>query len=433
MAAGQTHDGQAAEPYFLIGIFRALRDAGFAASVRDYQDAVKLFAQLDRPFEDFVEIDTAGSGGIGDPPSVQLRTRDRHQVAWVLGVLLARSDSERQKIRTVVSRVLPPADFKQTVQLREILDTGSITTGARLEDPLPPRTFRDEEREERARQDARRKRKREKPEEPKKRKNRLTGPTAQKAPKKKTTVPTAEVDREPDVDSGMPVPRPTVESLMDTSSFSYDLASGYTYTWMLNTWRRLFIPRAVPDAHEVDTERTVDEAARVGLIAAPVMRTRRSNAARLLFLADIGQPTFPWQTTRDLLTETFVLEAPRYQSSALAFFKTAPGDRLFTNRALTRFLSAEETIRNHGHIPMLIWGEAGAAQTAPPRQVKRMEAFVQLLDQFTAAPIVWINPMPERYWHGSLMDEVQTVKNLIALEMNPESLIEAMDILRGQF
>ncbi|MEM9477045.1 MAG: hypothetical protein AAGA71_17260 [Pseudomonadota bacterium] len=409
-----------------MGLFKALREAGLKLSTRDYLDALLALSLLDRPFETFDKLaltsdDTANEGGIIG----YSRVRERKEIAWFLCLLFARSEPERRLIQTVVSRILPPAAPIQTLRLHRLITHGAPFSGSSPRDPLPsnPDLDRQAKAEKQKATDERKGAAKEAADTPAKSKN-----EDHAEPEPGTQTANVDLGR----DGNLPLPRLEETSTLGLSPYSFEPATSFTYSWLLNTWRQFYIPQTSPGWGEIDFNRTVELAAQTGRVVAPVFRRKRQNAARLLFLVDLSFATTPWKTVREALLETYDREAWRFESTRRFFFRTAPSPQVYGRRDLGQPIDFEDVLAIAPDIPILIWGEAGAVQKPSRRLATAFEGFVETLAYKAYGPIVWINPAPERNWGGSMMDILADVPNLRAMELGQESLMEAMDHLRGQ-
>ncbi|MDI9404896.1 MAG: hypothetical protein QM516_13585, partial [Limnohabitans sp.] len=228
-----------------------------------------------------------------------------------------------------------------------------------------------------------------------------------------------------------PIPENVASLPLEASNYRFAVQSDLSPIWMTSLWRRLFIPRLAVDPYEIDPLGTVEAAARIGRILVPKMRTRRLNSARLLLLVDAAPAMIPWHPTSDIIVETCQREAERFSHADIAFFATAPGDRVYQTAQLSHPRSLVAIIEEFDSAPIVILGAAGAARPASAREGRQMGNFLTLLRERPPGPLVWINPMPQEFWAGSLMDEILQLPNMRCVELGEDSLLEVIDALRG--
>lgn len=208
------------------------------------------------------------------------------------------------------------------------------------------------------------------------------------------------------------------------------------HPWFRRSGSQLFgdaylSPIDAPGTREIDPTETVRIAARTGRILKPAMRMLRANDAKLLMLVDVGYGMAPWSDFIDNLLES--LENNKKQAGMIttSFFASAPGHKVYGTRDLTKPIDLLHLLREMGHAPVLVFGQAGVLGSPQRHLSTRLDIFFSRVTANDLKPLVWINPMPRARWRAGEMPRILTQPNTTAFELNPESLLRAVDVLRG--
>jgi hypothetical protein len=424
-----------AEHLLLYGIFLKLREAGMPLQIRDYLEglqALSLYGGLD-PFATLsgVRPETSAAAGL-ERLSRQstYRVRVGAELVWLCQVLWARSQDERDIIERVITSEIelpPPKRISELHDLLKALVSDQPPESQTEPAPVVPFEAAEARRKEEGEPDSG-------SEEGEGERGEQTAETRQSATedeeaKEADTIPVTIVDRE-DGDMSMP--------LLGHSEIGNDLTflpiepPIISPLWLVALWRRFFIPVRRRDTMEIDAAATVRAAARSGSIVAPVMKLRRKNTARLLLLIDTGEAMTPWRQFENLLVESLDPRTSRLHAVEIRYFNGVPSQKAFVERNLRKAEPLAEVLKRNGGNPLLVVGEGGVVQArSDPSFRRRMEELLSLADAFENNPLIWVNPMPRRRWPGSLMDLLNDRPNVHAVELNPEALLRAVDLMRG--
>lgn len=424
------HSSEPRQVLMLQGLFRALRDAGLKLSTRDYLDGLKFLQVVDDPFG--LDVMRGAKPTLSRPnpmPSNETeRVRERNLLIWLLSSLWAVDEKERSIIRMVVSREIAQPSAKLSLELHKALVGPAYgKRGSAFEDPLPSTpNEEDEKQREKERQRNARLRKEEiaKAEENKKQKKKKNLKQMQET---EPEVAGAEIDDRGDLE----VPElGSIQKIADTK-FEMKVRPTLSETWLVGLWRRFFIPKLMIDPYEIDAEATVEVAARTGRIIRPKMRKRRENAAKLILLVDVSKAMTPWRSTLDVVIDTFVRESSQFSQAGIAYFRTAPGNLVYLTPLMRRAKPLNDFLAEFGASPIMVIGEAGTARLSELRHHGQIGSFLQMLDAGPPRNVAWINPMPTERWDGIMMQQIFNARRLSVFNLDDESLLEAIDLLRG--
>lgn len=416
MSSGAAH-------LLLYGIFLQLRAAGIPLQVRDYLEglrALRLYGGLD-PFEALADVKPEEAGRARPGKSFAHRVRAGDQLVWLCQVLWARSHEERNIVERVITLEigLPPSRLVR--ELHQLLQApGSAPSDESQTEPVPVVPFEAEEPQPQVEE------------------------AAQPEPEGEQT---AKAEHKPgEVEEGYVIPVTVVEPEAGDMSLPplnhTEPVNDLTFLpyeppiisplWLVSLWRRYFIPVRKRVAMEIDAAATVRRAARTGKLLAPVMKLGRQNIAKLLLLVDTSEAMTPWRRFETVLVESLDPRASRLHTVEIRYFNGAPGGRVFRERNLRKAEPLAEVLKQNNGNPVLILGEAGAARTRnDPSFRMRMEELLSSASANENRPLIWVNPMPHRRWPGSLMDSLRGRPNVHAVELNPEALLRAVDLMRG--
>jgi uncharacterized protein with von Willebrand factor type A (vWA) domain len=140
----------------------------------------------------------------------------------------------------------------------------------------------------------------------------------------------------------------------------------------------------------------------------------------------------PWRPFLQTLAESLALGKLRSQN--LLYFSNVPRKWLFLTPSLDERIHSDEVVRLHGGLPLLIISDAGAARGHySPQRVRDTAEFTRrAAREWQFRPIVWINPMSHRRWTGTSAGALARQSHLSVLALDKQSLIRAMDVLRGE-
>lgn len=194
-------------------------------------------------------------------------------------------------------------------------------------------------------------------------------------------------------------------------------------------WRRYRRGTRGGPRTELDIDATVEERCRRGLLLRPACRPRRSNAARLLILADTSPSMDPWRPFLASLAES--LPFGRLARAETGYFSNLPRRQLYARPDLRDPQPLGDVLRRFNGAGLLIVSDAGSARGYLNR--RRANQTADLLDELlTHCPaIVWLNPMPRARWAGTTAELIAANTRVPMLPLDATHLLRAIDILRG--
>ncbi|WP_374499096.1 hypothetical protein, partial [Zoogloea sp.] len=194
-------------------------------------------------------------------------------------------------------------------------------------------------------------------------------------------------------------------------------------------WRRYRRGTRGGPRTELDIDATVEERCRRGLLLRPACRPRRSNAARLLILADTSPSMDPWRPFLASLAES--LPFGRLARAETGYFSNLPRRQLYARPDLRDPQPLGDVLRRFNGAGLLIVSDAGSARGYLNR--RRATQTADLLDELlTHCPaIVWLNPMPRARWAGTTAEHIAANTRMPMLPLDATHLLRAIDILRG--
>jgi uncharacterized protein len=194
-------------------------------------------------------------------------------------------------------------------------------------------------------------------------------------------------------------------------------------------WRRLRKMTREGRRLQLDVEATVRVRCDKGVLSRPVLRARRRNAARLLVLADASPSMSPWYPFLQVLSASLTLG--QLSAAEVYYFSNFPRQWVFYAATLRERISLEEVSRRNAGAALLIVSDAGSARGhfSPDRVRQTLRFLDRVAKDFR--PIIWINPMPRLRWLGTSAAAVARQSRVITLPLDKETLIRAVDLLRG--
>ena len=365
----------------LYGVFRSLIEHQVPLGVSDYLDAVRAIDLQVR------------TGDIAD-------VANRRRLRRLCEVLWTRSPEEVRLLHRIFDRIEPPP-AEEVAEARTVFESGPQdhrATPGNVREPLAGRSD-------------------------------LNDTGAPGAARTTEDAPRVAVSFEAAAHAGgLPLPRPVLPTSGDAA-------------WVLQTqtvmsaralailWRRYRRMTRVGPRTEFDLDATVASYLRRGVLHEPVLRARRTNAARLLILADASPSMAPWYPFLSTLAES--LRLSRLPGGELWYYANLPRRTLFDEPSFANGRSTEKILRRFANAGLLIISDAGAARGGRHRlRSKQTRAF---LDEMTRAmrAVAWVNPMPRERWSGTTAELIGDAKGVAFLPLDPASMIRAIDILRG--
>lgn len=180
---------------------------------------------------------------------------------------------------------------------------------------------------------------------------------------------------------------------------------------------------------ELDLAATIHERCRQGYLSQPVCRSRRTNSARLLVLADVSASMDPWQSFVEMLPDSLILG--RLASAEVYYFSNLPRNQLFAAHSLKEPVLRDEVLRQNTGAGVLMISDAGSARGYLNRRraLQTSKFLAELAGKCPA--IVWLNPMPRARWAGTTAGLIASSPAVTMLPLNAPQLMHAIDILRG--
>lgn len=405
----ETADPSAAPP--LLYLVVRLRAAGLPVSVEQYLEGLRALEAIDAPFQYLAPV--ARSAVESSSEIDRRRKRARNRLVWLVQTLWARTPEEREIARKVVETELPVASPVYALRLTAALTGRDPRTYVHPEPvPGPP------------------------PHEaanatPADEKNGAGTRGGDDADEKTSLEPAAPATLAPSV--GDLIPLPDIEDTDLPRSHRFDLTEAQLVSplWLTALWRRLREPCYVEDRTQIDVARTVERTVRSGGVLQIVHGRRRKNAARLLVFIDVGAAMAPWRSFSDEFARTLETDNSRLEEVTIRYFSGAPGRRVYAEPDLTMSHSLQEQLASAG-APVLVLGECGAARTPRADFRERLSSFLSATLACGARPLVWVNTMPKTRWQPAFRTLIQSYPHSHALTLGKESLLQAVDILRGQ-
>lgn len=358
----------------LYGVFIRLVRANMSLSVSDYLDALRALQLDPSPL-----LDSAG-GQARDP---------RSKVARLCQILWARTDEEARMIGQIVQEIPAASEEDRNAFERHIVNQHGDA----------PRSQR--------------------PSVPAHAVKRTVDPAAT------PLVSFAPAERGP----GLSWPRLLMRTGGPGPTYVLSPQSVVSARWLSVLWRRFRRFERSGAKSELDIDGTIAERSRRGVIDRPVMRAPRTNRARMLILVDVSPSMAAWRPFIESLARS--LSASRLSAPTMLYFDNVPRRAFFDSAQLTTPVSIAEVLQKNAGASVLVLSDGGAARGAlNHRRVRETTAFLQLVRRRHKA-VVWVNPMPKSRWDGSSAERLARLKDAVFLPLNANSLIQAVDVLRG--
>lgn len=397
----------------LLAIALKLRAAGLAISVGDLLWGLDALARLEAPFltlDPIMRYPTSES-------RVRLRKADRTRLVWLVQTLWARSDEECEIVQRVVEGAIAPVPSDRTLALAQHLgfvqaandDSGPKRPGPRPIIPLEDLIAKAEANAKTPTGEA---------------DERNTTDQAEPTPLGGLGA-SARVGRARATPLRVPVPIFQDATLIRDPTVSLEDKPAVDELALAAIWRRFRQPHRVADPRRIDDEATVRATVAAGGDLRIVQATRRVNRARLAAFIDTGTAMAPWRTWMRLLRKTLEPTASRLEEAHVIDFAGIPDVATLHPKST----SDGKHVQLSG-LPLLIFGEAGAARPAPLDAGRRLDAFIAAAAKRNLSPIVWINPMPQTRWPDWFRARMGVVPNTAAHELTREELMRAIDRLR---
>ncbi|CAD5980711.1 hypothetical protein PCC9214_04693 [Planktothrix tepida] len=223
---------------------------------------------------------------------------------------------------------------------------------------------------------------------------------------------------------------------------------------MKKTWRNLRQLKREGRPEELNLEATVDQIIRQGVYLEPVLQPKRVNQIQLLLLIDHRGAMIPFEALTERLQET-LLPGKNLSKINLYYFEQYPNEHLYRDpyhrqgeriSAIVSQLNPQKTV-------VLIISDAGAGRRSKNRQqLAEIQTFLHqlvpgiALSDFTGVDasivqegqnqqprvrqIVWLNPLPEYQWWGTLAEKIANIVPMF--ELSYQGLQDAIRVLRGE-
>jgi uncharacterized protein with von Willebrand factor type A (vWA) domain len=194
-------------------------------------------------------------------------------------------------------------------------------------------------------------------------------------------------------------------------------------------WRRYRRMVRTGPRTELDVDATVKEKSRRGILHQPVMRSPRTNTARLLILADASPSMSAWRPFLEALATSLTLS--RLPAVRLLYFANVPRRSLFASPDLTGAVAAQKVYDAFADAALLFVSDGGAARGFLNRsRVEQTRRFLSAANRQMRS-VVWINPMPPGRWRGTTAEASASGTTTVVLPLTQPAMIRAVDILRG--
>jgi uncharacterized protein len=196
-------------------------------------------------------------------------------------------------------------------------------------------------------------------------------------------------------------------------------------------WRRLRMLTRRGIARELDIDGTIREKCRSGVLPGAILRPARRNISDLLIFADVSPSMAPWRPFLQAVSDSLPLGNLRKWQ--IYYFSNYPREWFFRSPALKERIKFSHISQTYGgSVPLLIFGDAGAARGGfNPRRIAQTAEFFQKADA-KFKPMVWINPMPRQRWRGTSAEALAEQPRLSVFPLERDTLVRAVDVLRGE-
>jgi hypothetical protein len=227
--------------------------------------------------------------------------------------------------------------------------------------------------------------------------------------------------------AGLALPRPVLKEVGEHYVFRPQTPASPRE--LAVAWRRLRKMGRTGAKRELDVHGTIGAKCHDGAIVQPVLRQSRRNAARLSILFDASPSMAPWRPFAQVLAES--LNLAKLTSSEMRYFSNVPRKWIFGSPQLDGRLALDQWATHRSGSALLVVSDAGAARGHfSGERVEQTQRFLaRAAEHFR--PIVWINPMPLRRWADTTAGTLACSPSIAFLPLDRESLIRAVDVLRG--
>lgn len=222
------------------------------------------------------------------------------------------------------------------------------------------------------------------------------------------------------------------ESEPDSSHFL--MQSDYfpiTQRQMKQSWRYFRRPIREGPPVELDIRATIESISRQALLLEPVLRPQRVNKAEVLLLVDQDGSMIPFHGLSHRLVDT-AEHGGRLGKTVIAYFHNVPVDYLYQDSFLLEpELLDQVLIRlDSRQAAALIFSDAGAARGSYNRE--RLHLTATFLSQLRhhILSIAWLNPMPRSRWTGTSAARIAQMVPMF--QTSQAGFDHAIDVLRGR-
>lgn len=356
----------------LQGLFLYLTRKGFKLSVRDYQDVLKALR--------------AGFG-----------LKSRSDLLWLCEALWAHSDEEKRTIH-LLFRQFP---FPTPDEVERITFSGDKASGTEMINDVDLPHAREEL----------------KPHEP------------LQEDRPKTNLPDITF-APPTAKEGSVVPPAVAHPTLD-EPFILTPQPLVPLRSLIIIWRRFRTATRVGPKVELDLQATIAERCRKGFLVTPVMLPKRSNQAKLTVLIDVSSSMIAWEYFTRMLTSSLHQNQSKLGQITIYYFSNAPIDVFYEHETMIGPIGIHKALKMNPASTLLVISDAGAARGFSVQdRINDTQHFISRVSRYWQ-PIVWINPMPKSRWRDSSAEMISRLSGITMLELSEDSLINAVDILRG--
>jgi uncharacterized protein with von Willebrand factor type A (vWA) domain len=198
---------------------------------------------------------------------------------------------------------------------------------------------------------------------------------------------------------------------------------------MVVLWRRYRRTTRRGPRTELDIAGTIRERCRRGVLLQPVCRSRRSNSARLLILADASPSMAPWLPFLSMLQDS--LRFARFARVEMHYFTNLPRKQLYADTDFVDPEQLDQVFRRFAGASLLVVSEGGSARGyLNRRRAVQTNTFLSGASG-TFGTIVWLNPMPRSRWVNTTPALIAGDSSATMLPLAPDQLMRAIDSLRG--
>lgn len=200
-------------------------------------------------------------------------------------------------------------------------------------------------------------------------------------------------------------------------------------------FRKLFTPTSKQLSNEVDFDKTMDQfirnKRRLGKI---IYKEQPLFSAKLCILQDIGPSMSAYHklTVRLVQLLELELEAP----IQMRYFSGNLSEQIFLNKSQTEGTSLAQLTQDiqKYKLPLLILGDAGAAQSQSNRaNILQTEAILKRFYK-SSSKVAWLNPLPSPRWKCPTKSNAWYLRarGTPMFDMSHKGIQLAVDVLRGK-